>query len=38
MIELRPNIEGNYKSFIYCKTLIEAENILQELSVVLKKI
>ena len=37
MIELRPNIVGNYKSFVYCKTLEEAENILQELSEVLKK-
>ena len=36
MIELRTNIPGNYKGFIYCKTIEEAENIFQELSKVLK--
>ena len=36
MIELRPNIPGHYKGFVYCKTINEAENIFQELSEVLK--
>ena len=37
MIDIRPNIDGSYKSLVYCKTLMEAENILQELLGVLKK-
>ena len=32
MIELRPNVEGKYKSLIYCSSLNEAESILKELK------
>ncbi len=32
MIELRPNIEGKYKSLIYCSSLNEAESILKKLK------
>ena len=31
MIEGRKNVEGNYKGFIYCKTISEAEEILNKI-------
>jgi hypothetical protein len=31
MIEGRKNVEGNYKGFIYCKTISEAEEILDKI-------
>ncbi len=37
MIELRPNIEGRYKSLIYCSDLNEAESILQKLKTIIDK-
>ena len=36
MLELRPNIEGTYKSLIYCSGLDEAESILKNLKVLIK--
>ncbi len=36
MIEMRKNVSGNYKGFIYCKTLEEAENILRKIHESLK--
>ena len=38
MIELRPNIEGTYKSLIYCESLDEAELMLKKLKVIFGKI
>ena len=37
MIELRPNIEGTYKSLVYCSGLDEAESILKKLKVIIDK-
>ena len=37
MIELRPNVSGTYKGFIYCNSMVEAEKILKEINPVLKK-
>ena len=37
MIELRPNVQGNYKGLIFCDSISESEIILKELSKVLQK-
>jgi len=37
MIELRPNIEGTYKSLVYCSGLDEAESIFKKLKVIIDK-
>jgi tetratricopeptide (TPR) repeat protein len=37
MIELRPEVSGSYKGLIYCKSLNEAEKIINELNPILKK-
>ena len=37
MIELRPNIEGTYKSLVYCSSLDEAESIFKKLKVIIDK-
>ena len=36
MVETRENIKGNYKGFIYCKGLNEAQTIINEINLVLK--
>ena len=38
MIELRPNIQGTYKSLIYCESLDEAELMFKNLKVIFDKI
>ena len=38
LIELRPNISGIYKGLIYCSGMDEAEEILENISPILKKI
>ena len=38
MIELRPNVQGNYKGLIFCDSISESEIILKELSKFFKKI
>ena len=35
MIELRPNVEGKYKSLIYCSDLNEAESISKKLKILI---
>ena len=37
MIELRDNVEGIYKAFIYCKTIEECTEILDEIKKLIKK-
>jgi len=37
MIELRPNVEGTYKSLVYCSGLDEAETIFKKLKVIIDK-
>ena len=37
MIELRPNIEGTYKSLVYCSGLDEAESISNKLKIIIDK-
>ncbi len=38
MIEIRPEVQGTYKGFIYCSSFDEAEIILDDISPILKKI
>ena len=37
MIELRPEVQGTYKGFIYCSSIDESKKIIDDLSSVLKK-
>ena len=37
IIELRPNVEGTYKSLVYCSGLDEAESIVKKLKVIIDK-
>ena len=37
MIEIRPNISGKYKGFIFCESIKEAEIILKKLKIILSK-
>ena len=37
MIELRPEVQGTYKGFIYCSSMDESKKIIDDLSSVLKK-
>ena len=37
MIELRPNISGKYKGIIYCKSLTEAEQIHNQLNILISQ-
>jgi tetratricopeptide (TPR) repeat protein len=37
MIELRSNVSGTYKGFIYCNSLDEAEKILDEIKPILRR-
>ena len=38
LVELRPNISGTYKGLIYCTGMEEAEEILKDITPILKKI
>jgi tetratricopeptide (TPR) repeat protein len=38
LVELRPNISGTYKGLIYCTGIEEAEEILKDITPILKKI
>ena len=38
LVELRPNISGTYKGLIYCTGMEEAEDILKDITPILKKI
>tara|TARA_B100001769_G_C21921229_1_gene496791 strand:- start:166 stop:720 length:555 start_codon:yes stop_codon:yes gene_type:complete len=37
MVELRDNIKGNYKGYVYCSGLDEAKKILKKLNLILNK-
>ena len=38
LVELRPNISGTYKGLIYCTGMEEAEEILKDITPILKKL